>query len=483
MSCAGFSDEVDEAAFRAVVDQRQGKRAALASAVEVRFDGSEHGDAAFAAVPRLPGELVLLERPVVWMPSLMSLVDRGLHQQCWSCGALLISVNDDILRCRHLTGDVSLPLRTPSSARTTSPAAPRWWLGSSRYNHVVFFCNATCETRGVAHHGMQRLLHKEEPAAAPGVAEKADRLSQSSNSDDCSSQHYTAADILVPDALPVPQGMHEVVGVLWHLSCTFNERIFLMVKWLASLTCAFFRSQDHDGPKHETLDSFVSSVLVGYADGACRTLSREQRALLRFVHKCLNSWLECVGANSCCRSELKLSLQTLVHMMWVLDANLHTYIVTCPLYNVAQHLSHASARLAAHSAASSPIASAPPEPDACSDRSEQLDCLAAFFARHDPVVLHATGVALYATATKFNHSCQPNVRFLPNAHCVVAHVVALAPIQTGYELRTSYLDVNAYASADERRSFLLQNYGFVCDCPLCAADANSDSQGSVVVGG
>ncbi|KAL3157536.1 hypothetical protein ABBQ32_011992 [Trebouxia sp. C0010 RCD-2024] len=76
------------------------------------------------------------------------------------------------------------------------------------------------------------------------------------------------------------------------------------------------------------------------------------------------------------------------------------------------------------------------------------------------------GTAFYAVQSCFNHSCQPNAHALrsgddPNSFAVI---VALQAISTGDEVTLSYIDESL---PFEERQEALQDYGFVCRCPLC----------------
>ena len=80
------------------------------------------------------------------------------------------------------------------------------------------------------------------------------------------------------------------------------------------------------------------------------------------------------------------------------------------------------------------------------------------------------GTAMYSTASKMNHSCDPNVVLLYKTrgwgrdHPLVAYCVALRDIQEDEELTISYI-----VSDDDypTRQAALANYGFVCECSKC----------------
>eukprot|EP00624_Nannochloropsis_granulata_P005322 evm.model.NODE_37535_length_24537_cov_23.534824.3 len=81
------------------------------------------------------------------------------------------------------------------------------------------------------------------------------------------------------------------------------------------------------------------------------------------------------------------------------------------------------------------------------------------------------GTALLSLICCMNHSCRPNceVRWVgglePNSP-LVAELVALEPIPAGGELFQSYVTVEN-TTVEERRK-KLKEYGFLCQCPLCA---------------
>ena len=80
--------------------------------------------------------------------------------------------------------------------------------------------------------------------------------------------------------------------------------------------------------------------------------------------------------------------------------------------------------------------------------------------------LSVEGTAFYAVQSCVNHSCQPNAEALrsgddPNSFAVI---VAVQDILAGDEVTISYIDESLpYGERQEA----LQDYGFVCCCPLC----------------
>lgn len=90
------------------------------------------------------------------------------------------------------------------------------------------------------------------------------------------------------------------------------------------------------------------------------------------------------------------------------------------------------------------------------------------------------GTAMYATACKMNHSCEPNViclykpRRWGQCHPLVVFVVARRDIVVGEELTISYVEER---DSLEERQQNLQNYGFICQCIKCTREmASSDTK-------
>lgn len=80
-------------------------------------------------------------------------------------------------------------------------------------------------------------------------------------------------------------------------------------------------------------------------------------------------------------------------------------------------------------------------------------------------------VALFIAAARFNHSCRPNA-FIDSSRSQ-AMVRALRDITPGEEVCVSYVPV---ASQMERRRESLSQWGFLCHCDRCEAEAASDPQ-------
>eukprot|EP00977_Amphora_coffeiformis_P006253 scaffold1341_cov178-Amphora_coffeaeformis.AAC.30 len=85
------------------------------------------------------------------------------------------------------------------------------------------------------------------------------------------------------------------------------------------------------------------------------------------------------------------------------------------------------------------------------------------------------GTAMYFTACKMNHSCEPNVIVLYKGrgwgrrHPLTAYCIAYRDIVEGEELTISYIEND---DPLEKRQNDLSNYGFVCTCTKCEAQKN-----------
>ena len=88
------------------------------------------------------------------------------------------------------------------------------------------------------------------------------------------------------------------------------------------------------------------------------------------------------------------------------------------------------------------------------------------------------GTAMYFTACKMNHSCDPNVIVLYKGrgwgkkHPLTAYCIAYKDIEEGEELTISYIEND---DPLEKRKSDLANYGFTCTCPKCEAQTNGQT--------
>eukprot|EP00798_Chlamydomonas_sp_ICE-L_P028972 gene28973-32159_t len=74
------------------------------------------------------------------------------------------------------------------------------------------------------------------------------------------------------------------------------------------------------------------------------------------------------------------------------------------------------------------------------------------------------GEAIYPSAARFNHSCQPSCGLSFDAWGCL-RVTALQRVRRGVELTICYVDPKASRAA--RRARLKEQYGFDCDCVKC----------------
>ena len=99
----------------------------------------------------------------------------------------------------------------------------------------------------------------------------------------------------------------------------------------------------------------------------------------------------------------------------------------------------------------------------------------------DEVFIPLDGTAMYSTACKMNHSCDPNIIILykpckgwGSNHPLTAYAIALRDIQAQEELTISY--INATGSYHERQR-ALSHYGFVCRCQKCRDEEQKKENG------
>lgn len=83
--------------------------------------------------------------------------------------------------------------------------------------------------------------------------------------------------------------------------------------------------------------------------------------------------------------------------------------------------------------------------------------------------LAPSGLAVYATASRLNHSCVPNVHHSYNPTLKRITVHAVRDILPNEELFTTYLGGDgAYQVRGQRIEKLRSAYGFICHCPACS---------------
>jgi Cupin-like domain/SET domain len=96
----------------------------------------------------------------------------------------------------------------------------------------------------------------------------------------------------------------------------------------------------------------------------------------------------------------------------------------------------------------------------------------------DYIFLPLDGTAMYATACKMNHSCDPNVIVMYRSkrgwgwhYPLTAYCVALKEISPNEELTISYIESDM---SYEQRSQALAIYGFHCSCATCEKEKNGE---------
>ena len=99
---------------------------------------------------------------------------------------------------------------------------------------------------------------------------------------------------------------------------------------------------------------------------------------------------------------------------------------------------------------------------------------------------NATGWGIYVTASRLNHSCQPNVIWSSDddnpPHRL--EVRALRDVSLGEELTVSYIKMSDLLPKEKRQQKLSQ-WGFVCCCTLCSLEemqVKKNDEARIVVG-
>jgi len=76
---------------------------------------------------------------------------------------------------------------------------------------------------------------------------------------------------------------------------------------------------------------------------------------------------------------------------------------------------------------------------------------------------------LFLKMSRFNHSCVPSGEFHWNDQYSRQEIRAIKNIQAGEEITICYFTIEiAVHTQQERKQFLLDHYGFPCDCPDCS---------------
>ena len=97
-------------------------------------------------------------------------------------------------------------------------------------------------------------------------------------------------------------------------------------------------------------------------------------------------------------------------------------------------------------------------------------------------------LGVFATASRLNHSCVPNVHHSFNPTLKSTTIYAVKDIQAGEELCATYLGGEAhYFVRSQRIEILRSRYGFTCDCTACrdrtgASDGRRETMASIAWG-
>lgn len=81
------------------------------------------------------------------------------------------------------------------------------------------------------------------------------------------------------------------------------------------------------------------------------------------------------------------------------------------------------------------------------------------------------GAAVFPNAARFNHSCIPNATFSWHSAIGKEVVHAIEDIAEGEEIMLTYCGMTSDRTV---RKWLLEHYGFVCDCRACHDDKSAD---------
>jgi hypothetical protein len=81
---------------------------------------------------------------------------------------------------------------------------------------------------------------------------------------------------------------------------------------------------------------------------------------------------------------------------------------------------------------------------------------------------------LFALASRMNHSCKPNARYVWRPDLKRELVMAMRPIISGEEITVSY--VENYSSTAKRKKRLLNSFAFECTCPACTDSTLEDDE-------
>jgi hypothetical protein len=202
------------------------------------------------------------------------------------------------------------------------------------------------------------------------------------------------------------------------------------------------------------LDSFVNSFAMGPSKTVSMLNTSQQAVVTCAVEALVPLYRRACSCRRCkeagdgaARSSFEdISPELIQKARQALDANIHTVMVTNPLWNFVQF-------------SQSQLAGAP-----AADRAA-LEHLRDVFSRLTPKQLHNRGFAFFHLGSRFNHSCDPNTAFVPTPAPARFRAVSLVDIAPGAEATIAYIDVGM--TAEERTKPLMAQYGFRCDCRRC----------------
>lgn len=83
------------------------------------------------------------------------------------------------------------------------------------------------------------------------------------------------------------------------------------------------------------------------------------------------------------------------------------------------------------------------------------------------ICLPGNGTGVYATASRANHSCQPNAAFRAERDESLC-LVAIRPLSVGEQVTVSYLTEHSLLRPHAERQHQLKRWGFRCTCPRCS---------------
>ncbi|CUI14661.1 Hypothetical protein, putative [Bodo saltans] len=486
----------------------------MISICRLRVDdgGPERGNIAVASETILgEGTCVLVEDPQVFSPSLWTISTpegKCLGKQCWACGALLITIQEDWDRCvaMKLIGDGDdVPTNVVPSVMAEGAPPRRHRTVAIGHNRVIYLCDDPPGSSTSDH---------TVPDDCSSIAWRELGLQHIADGNDDADLHdgesqwngvppvhlMAAADAsttasAVASHHPLPVTRRDAVEALWCVAESLNERVWVMTRWVCRLLCQW----DVDPLPPSSLvtssprisfDQFVGNALDSFAEGAPQPLNPQRRGVLRYVTAVLNVLLSCRAAQqpshqasspndttitsaapplSSSSTQCFVTIQTILRMVWVLDANSHTFVVLCPLYTWYQQ-QHCDGGVVVSGDEGTGDEKCGESTHANDDLRRYLE---GFFERTDHNLLHSSGVALYSIGSKFNHSCTPNVRFLPSPRNRVEALAVLCTsqgvVERGEELFISYVDLDSklMQRTAERRDELLRHYGFHCLCSRC----------------